>query len=273
MARTNGPLQVWSRGDTIPTDAQGGYAGGDSTAAAIALFQDSVDMLASEVADIDIGVGSIDATEPGDGTVEITWTGAADAGEGGPVGPVSWSQITGKPAAFPPAPHDHPVSDLIANGTPTGRSYLSGDGQWSVPGAGTSASGACLRFYASGPELHTNSSHVNTAVTGFGPAGDGVDIYDATGKLVVKHTAPGGAISTMGALPDETLTARGISAGCSGGVGTTLIQFAQNGTALDLRVQADYDKVAGQYSNLWIFWLHYAPAGADDRVAGGDVPQ
>lgn len=36
MARTNGPIQVWHRADTIPTDAEGGYAGGDSTAAALA---------------------------------------------------------------------------------------------------------------------------------------------------------------------------------------------------------------------------------------------
>ena len=35
MARTNGPIQVWHRTDTIPTDAEGGYAGGDSTAAAV----------------------------------------------------------------------------------------------------------------------------------------------------------------------------------------------------------------------------------------------
>ena len=35
MARTNGPIQVWHRADTIPTDGEGGYAGGDSTAAAV----------------------------------------------------------------------------------------------------------------------------------------------------------------------------------------------------------------------------------------------
>lgn len=35
MARTNGPIQVFHRGDTIPLDAEGGYAGGDSTAAAV----------------------------------------------------------------------------------------------------------------------------------------------------------------------------------------------------------------------------------------------
>lgn len=35
MARTNGPIKVWNRADTVPLDAEGGYAGGDSTAAAL----------------------------------------------------------------------------------------------------------------------------------------------------------------------------------------------------------------------------------------------
>ena len=272
MARTNGPIQVWHRADTIPTDAEGGYAGGDSTAAAIALFQGTVDGIAQQVADINIGVGSIEATEA-DGLVTIAWTGNATNDGGGTPGTVSWANIIGKPSAFPAEPHTHQVTDLSTLGTRTDRSYLSGTGVWTVPGAGTSASGACLRFYAGGPELHTNSSHVNTAITGFGPDGDGVDRYDAQGRLVIKHVAPGSAISTMGAMPDETLTARGISAGLSGGVGTTIVQFSQNGTPLDLRVAEDYAKIQGNYSNLWIFWLHYAPSGATDRVANGDVPQ
>ena len=36
MARDNGPIKVWNRSDTVPLDSEGGYAGGDSTAAAIA---------------------------------------------------------------------------------------------------------------------------------------------------------------------------------------------------------------------------------------------
>lgn len=36
MARNNGPIKVWTRTDTVPLDSDGGYAGGDSTAAAIA---------------------------------------------------------------------------------------------------------------------------------------------------------------------------------------------------------------------------------------------
>lgn len=36
MARDNGPIKVWNRSDTVPLDGEGGYAGGDSTAAAVA---------------------------------------------------------------------------------------------------------------------------------------------------------------------------------------------------------------------------------------------
>ena len=36
MARVNGPISVFNPGDGIPSDASGGGAGGDSTAAAIA---------------------------------------------------------------------------------------------------------------------------------------------------------------------------------------------------------------------------------------------
>lgn len=263
MARTNGPIRVWNRGDTIPTDAQGGYAGGDSTAAAIASFRDAVDGIAQQVADINIGVGSITATEPGDGTVEIAWTGDATSDGGGTPGTVSWANIIGKPSAFPAEPHTHQVTDLSTLGVRTARSYLSGTGVWTVPGNGSHTSGGCLRFYTSGVELHTNSTHVNNAITGFGPAGDGVDIFDEKGRLVVKHKLYGPAIITVGAFPDETLSERGITAGVSGGVGTSLVQLAQNGTPLDLRNETDYAKVAGQYSNLWMLWVHHGPDGAD----------
>lgn len=35
MSRINGPIKVYNSSDAVPTDAEGGYAGGDSTAAAI----------------------------------------------------------------------------------------------------------------------------------------------------------------------------------------------------------------------------------------------
>src|SRR5699024_9922407 len=83
VARTQGPIQVWHRTDTIPTDAQGGYAGGDSTAAAIALSQGSVDALAEQVADINVGVGTLTARDNGDGTGTIVWTENAGSNGGG----------------------------------------------------------------------------------------------------------------------------------------------------------------------------------------------
>ena len=40
MARINGPITVYNSGDAVPTDAEGGYAGGDSTAAAVGMSLD-----------------------------------------------------------------------------------------------------------------------------------------------------------------------------------------------------------------------------------------
>lgn len=264
MARTQGPIQVWHRTDTIPTDAQGGYAGGDSTAAAIALSQGSVDALAEQVADINVGVGTLTARDNGDGTGTIVWTENAGSNGGGGDGDghggtVSWGGVTGKPSTFPPSPHAHAMDDLSADGVPSDRNFLRGDGAWAVPGNGSSVSGGCLRFYSSGVEIHVNDTHVNNAITGFGD--EEGQPFDEKGRLIIRHTAPGGAIITIAASADETLTERGITAGCSGGVGRTLVQLAQNGVPLDLREDADYAKVAGNYSNLWMLWVHHAPNG------------
>src|SRR5699024_2160145 len=113
VARTQGPIQVWHRTDTIPTDAQGGYAGGDSTAAAIALSQGSVDALAEQVAGINVGVGTLTARDNGDGTGTIVWTehagstgGGGDADRRGAT--VSWARTTGSPARPPPPPTPPP---------------------------------------------------------------------------------------------------------------------------------------------------------------------
>lgn len=102
MARTNGPIQVWHRTDTIPTDAEGGYAGGDSTAAAIALFQGSVDGIEQQLADHAArhATGGPDPIAPAD-------IGASPAGH-----EHSWSQVTGKPVNFPPSSHTHSWAEV-----------------------------------------------------------------------------------------------------------------------------------------------------------------
>lgn len=72
MARTNGPIQVWHRGDTIPTDPEGGYAGGDSTAAAVG---GAMAQAGQAVATVDNLTATATALPPG-ATPTVTVTGA-----------------------------------------------------------------------------------------------------------------------------------------------------------------------------------------------------
>lgn len=111
----------------------------------------------------------------------------------------------------------------------------------------TAASGGCIRFGHDGVYLHQNSSHDSVGIR---------DLYiDTEGRLVVKHSAPGPVV-TMSANADETLSARSITLGCSGGGGTTTITVSKLGKKLNLRDPDDYKLVAGTYSNAWLFWLH-----------------
>ena len=270
MSYKIGSIEAWQRGDTIPTTAEGGYAGAASTWAAISRFQDSVDALTEKVETINIGVGSMTATTY-QGLTTLTWsenvTGGSDGGDGG--GTVAWGAITGKPSEFPPEGHTHSVQELELGGTPNDRRYLRGDGTWETPGNGAVATGVCLRLYASGIEVHTNSGHVNNAVTGFGEDGSGGSPYDASGRLIIKHSAPGPIIA-MSASPDETLVKLGVSAGLSGGSGTTVVQFVKDGSPVDLRDSTQYASISGPYSNLWISWINWNPnAGRSTVVEGG----
>lgn len=51
-------------------------------------------------------------------------------------GEVSWGDIAGKPSTFPPSTHSHSVAQITATGTPSGTTYLRGDGTWSTPAGG-----------------------------------------------------------------------------------------------------------------------------------------
>lgn len=270
MSRINGPIPVWSRADTPPTDREGGYAGGDATAAAFSTLSASVDAVATEVADLDIGVAAVSATTSG-GVTTIEWAGgtAGTGGDTGGGGSTAWSSVTGKPASFPPSTHSHPVTELQAAGTPNDRRYLRGDGAWDTPGNGAVASGGCLRLYADGIAVHYNVAHVNNAITGFGEDGTGAVPYDAQGRLIIKH-ATAGPIIGMSASPDESLVLIGVTAGLSGGSGTTVVQFVKNGSPVDLRDPAQYASIAGPYNNLWLTWINWGPsAGKSTIVQGG----
>lgn len=123
----------------------------------------------------------------------------------------------------------------------------------------TTALGACIRLYPDGPALHVNDAHSACGVTGAHIGDDGY--------LWITHAQSRPVVAIV-PVPDETLTARGITAGASGGTNYSRVLLAEHGVALDLRDPADYAKVAGSFSNLWYFVLHdgHEPTPRLDRL-------
>lgn len=106
--------------------------------------------------------------------------------------------------------------------------------------------GGCVRFGDDGPYLHTNSAHSSVGLVPdtLAITSDGLLHVDLDTSLPV--------IST-GAWPDETLTARGVTAGISGGVTALNVKFYLVGHGpLYLDLPAHYDKVKGSSSNVWL---------------------
>lgn len=115
-------------------------------------------------------------------------------------------------------------------------------------------SGGCLRIYTDGPEWYINSGyHANGLIdTSTDPT------IDESGFIVVKllrNTER--AVVAMTAAPDETLSARGILAGCSNGGPISRIRMSKVGVgALNLNNQNHLNMVAGPNSNLWLTFVH-----------------
>jgi hypothetical protein len=104
--------------------------------------------------------------------------------------------------------------------------------------------GGCVRFGAEGPYLHTNDSHQSIGIV--------PTLTIVSGMLHVDLDEPLPVVSVV-AHPDETLTARGISAGISGGVGFVNVRFHLAGHGpLYLNQPAHYEKVRGDLSNVWL---------------------
>ena len=75
MARDNGPIKVWNRGDTVPLDSDGGYAGGDSTAAAIRQASDAANAAQQTIQNLQ---GAATTLPPGSAaTVNVSGTGTS----------------------------------------------------------------------------------------------------------------------------------------------------------------------------------------------------
>lgn len=94
------------------------------------------------------------------------------------------------------------------------------------------------------PRIHANPSHYCVGVTSLAVNPD-------NGDLEVRSNTKGPIVS-LAVSPDETLAARGISCGGSGGGGITRIRcFDRDGN----RLRADGEELYGTYSNLWLTWF------------------
>lgn len=94
------------------------------------------------------------------------------------------------------------------------------------------------------PRIHANQAHYCVGVTS-------IAVNSDNGDLEVRSNTVGPIVS-LAVSPDETLTARGISCGGSGGGGITRIRcYDRTGN----RVRADSAELFGTYSNLWLTWF------------------
>ena len=114
----------------------------------------------------------------------------------------------------------------------------------SVTGEKLTFSGMALRLDAKqGPYIHANSSHY--------PLGFKSAVIDPKGYLTIRRDRVDSVVSII-VDPDETLAARGITIGASGGGVVTNLYFYKNGRLLNLAKPADYALVSGPFANAWI---------------------
>jgi hypothetical protein len=118
----------------------------------------------------------------------------------------------------------------------------------------TLLSATCVRLYSTGPEFHIDDQH---ATFGLIDTSEQPTIDDA-GYLVIKFLDIGPRkVGSMTAASDETLTANGISAGCSNGGPYARIRFYKDGVgALNLKTPAHLAYVDGTYNNIWFTAVH-----------------
>lgn len=116
-------------------------------------------------------------------------------------------------------------------------------------GPGIIPRGGCIRFDPSGvPYLHVNSAHI-----AMGILKDSVCINDSGDlEFQLDVSLP---VVRVWTVADETLTMRGITGGLSGGAKLCTVRFRQDGMGLNSKLwltnEEHYDKIEGEYANLW----------------------
>lgn len=159
---------------------------------------------------------------------------------------LAWTLVIGGAAA--PAAFELASSPVQAQPQPTPTTTVLPDGPQPL--------GVVIRLYATGPEFHRDADHWQSGIdTSIPPS------IDSSGFLVI-HTTEKNAVVSCTAHPDETLVARGITAGCSNG--SHLVRFllvkpdsvTAQPVPLDLNNPIHYSRVSGPYSNLWVDIIH-----------------
>jgi len=107
--------------------------------------------------------------------------------------------------------------------------------------------GCVIRLYSTGPVIYQNGSHACLGITDVG--------MNTSGDVVIHRNPSTNIIVTCTAAIDESLAARQILAGCSGGGGTSTIKLYKTG----IHVRANSTAVASSASNLWMTWIEYLP--------------
>lgn len=124
-------------------------------------------------------------------------------------------------------------------------------------------SGGCIRLYPAnhatpGPRWHIDEGHNTIGVIDTSTQ----TTIDSSGFLTFNLLGDPTerAVVSMTAASDETLTARGVSAGCSNGGPIVRIRFYADGTGpLDLGDPDHWAIIAGLYCNLWFTAVHDVP--------------
>lgn len=120
-------------------------------------------------------------------------------------------------------------------------------------GADTTVSGCVIRFSENAPTIHANGAHRCAGV-------ESVHITDLGSIEVIQTIKDPGANPIIFAIAqgDETWAARGLIVGASGGTADTeyYVYDSRINRQLDLSNPADYDRIQGKWSNIWLGWFH-----------------
>lgn len=121
-------------------------------------------------------------------------------------------------------------------------------------GPGLVTRGGVIRFSGNKPELHINSTHQSVGILP-----DSVRI-NGNGDLEFRLDVSLPVV-TLWANADETLVARNIQAGISGGGSLCVVRMSRTdmpvGEKLNLKTTGHYGRVKGTYSNLWVGIVSY----------------